>query len=87
MRFGTSNFLSNPSVLLLALVDEACRLAGHRVPIKIVLQRPGQIQAELNPANGDRNYADEMQRGLRFERCVQVASEDPLYTYDYPHSV
>ncbi|KAI8146364.1 hypothetical protein BJV82DRAFT_601505 [Fennellomyces sp. T-0311] len=66
------------------LVDSACNIATHKVPIKLVLQRTGQVQAELNPANGDLDYAVEMERarreGKRFEQCVDVDSEDPLYS-------
>ncbi|KAI9491890.1 hypothetical protein BDB00DRAFT_883665 [Zychaea mexicana] len=66
------------------LVDAACDIATHKVPIKLVLQRTGQVQAQLNSALGDRDYYQEMARvkrdGLAFEQCVDVDSEDPLYS-------
>ncbi|KAI7851423.1 hypothetical protein BDC45DRAFT_607998 [Circinella umbellata] len=66
------------------LVDAACDIATHKVPVKIVLQRTGQALAELNPVKGDRDYYNEMERakrdGLGFEQCVDVDSEDPLYS-------
>ena len=64
-------------------MDAACDIAAHKVPVKIVLQRKGQAQAQLNPVKGDRDYYQEMERakhdGLGFEQCVDVDSEDPLY--------
>lgn len=66
-----------------ALVNAACSIAAHHIPIKLVFQRPGQVQAELNYASGDRDLAQELAKGYRFEECVPVASEDPLYTQVY----
>lgn len=65
-------------------MDAALEIATHKVPTTLVLQRPGQVQAQMNPSKGDKDFATEMAR-IRaerrgFEECVQVASEDPLYT-------
>ncbi|KAI9318546.1 acyl-CoA synthetase short-chain family member 3 [Dichotomocladium elegans] len=66
------------------LVDTACEISTHKVAIKLVVQRPGQVQAELNYNHGDRDYKVEMERIRRdhkaFEACVEVGSQDPLYT-------
>lgn len=65
-------------------MDAACAMATHKVPIKVVLQRPGKVQADMDYNKGDRDYHVEMKRvrqeGRAFEACVEVDSEDPLYT-------
>ncbi|KAF7723194.1 hypothetical protein EC973_002269 [Apophysomyces ossiformis] len=65
------------------LLEAALGMTEHKVPIKLVFQRPGQVQAEINYANGDRDFATEMERtrseNRQFKDCVEVASEDPLY--------
>lgn len=64
-------------------MESALKLSNHRVPIKIVYQRPNQERALMNYAQGDRDYDLEMERirlkGTQFKSCVPVGSDDPLY--------
>jgi propionyl-CoA synthetase len=65
------------------LLDEALRLSQHNVPTRIILQRPGQVEASLNYQSGDRNFDKEVERiqyeNKAFQQCVTVDSSDPLY--------
>jgi propionyl-CoA synthetase len=57
-------------------------MSEHHVPIRITLQRPN-LRAQMNYAQGDRDYHDEMERirsqGHGVKECVPVGSDDPLY--------
>ncbi|KAL0087857.1 hypothetical protein J3Q64DRAFT_1734873 [Phycomyces blakesleeanus] len=65
------------------LLESALAMSNHRVPIKIVLQRPGQVQAEMSYDAGDRDYEKAMKavraEGRHVKQCEEVDSEDPLY--------
>ncbi|KAI9023778.1 hypothetical protein CLU79DRAFT_718545 [Phycomyces nitens] len=65
------------------LLESALTMSSHKVPIKIVLQRPGQVQAEMNHASGDRDYEQAMEsvraENRHMKQCEEVGSEDPLY--------
>ncbi|KAH8553263.1 hypothetical protein BGW37DRAFT_485072 [Umbelopsis sp. PMI_123] len=65
------------------LLDEALRLSQHNVPTRIILQRPGQVEASLDYQSGDRNFDKEVERiqyeNKAFQQCVTVDSSDPLY--------
>lgn len=58
------------------LLDNALRLAIHRVPCCLVLQRT-QLRADL-VSGRDRDWADELD-GAQPVDCVPVAASDPLY--------
>ncbi len=58
------------------LLDEALRLAGHKVPHSIILQRP-QLQAALQPGR-DRDWNAALAAAAAAP-CVPLTSTDPLY--------
>jgi len=58
------------------LLDEALSLAGHPVPVCVVLQRPAAL-AELTPGRDHDWHA--VMEATEPHPCVPVASTDPLY--------
>ncbi|KAG2173664.1 hypothetical protein INT43_005084 [Umbelopsis isabellina] len=65
------------------LMDEALSLCQHKVPIRIVFQRPGFPLAQLHEQSGDRNFETEIERiqnaGKALQQCATVDSADTLY--------
>ena len=66
-----------------ALLEEALTISSHHVPLRVVFQRPNQVKALLNYAQGDRDFEVEVEKirskKAQYKDCIPVDSDDPLY--------